>query len=415
MTSAAHTVETLVVGGGVMGSAAAWQLARRGREVLLLERFAPGHVQGASHGASRIYRTTYAEAEYLDLAQEALGLWRALEAESGLDVLTLTGGISSVGGGVGGGGARHRAGGTHLDAVAAAFAARGVPHAWLPAQEARDRWPGLRFAGEVLHEPETAGRIHADRAVEAFQAAARAHGATVQHETPVRHLELTPTGVRVVTDTGEHHARRVVVAVGAWSAGLVGRVLQTPATPDPLPLVVTQEQPAHFALRAHAPGEDTWPSFTHDPGPVLAGPARRWPSGVYGLATPGEGIKVGFHGVGPVTDPDRRTFRPEPDQLAQLQDYVAEWVPGVDPAALVPISCTYSTTPDHDFVLDRVGRLVVAAGFSGHGFKFAPAIGRVLADLAGEQSAAPSGAASRFHIARFARVSRSPLTSGVQS
>ena len=102
--------------------------------------------------------------------------------------------------------------------------------------------------------------------------------------------------------------------------------------------------------------------------------------------------------VPPRTDPDRRTFTPEPHQLRQLRDYVAQWVPGADPDHLVPISCTYTTTPDHDFVLDRRGRVVVAAGFSGHGFKFAPAVGRVLADLASDAafSAHPAFAAARF-------------------
>ncbi|KGM01034.1 FAD-dependent oxidoreductase, partial [Cellulomonas cellasea] len=146
-------VDHVVVGGGVMGAAAAWQLARRGREVVLVERFEPGHARGASHGTSRIYRTTYAAAEYLDLAREALGLWRELEDEAGVpgEVLTLTGGVSQ--------------GGPELRAVADAFTARGVPHAWVPAAEAAERWPGLRFEGDVLHEPATAGRLHADRAV----------------------------------------------------------------------------------------------------------------------------------------------------------------------------------------------------------------------------------------------------------
>ncbi len=131
------------------------------------------------------------------------------------------------------------------------------------------------------------------------------------------------------------------------------------------PLRVTQEQPAHFApLR-----DDEWPSFVHH---------RDNEFGVYGLATPGEGIKVGFHGLGPVVDPDERDFRPEPGQLKTLRDYAREWLPGVDPDAYTPISCTYTTTPTSDFVLDRVGPVVVAAGFSGHGFKFVPAVGRVL-------------------------------------
>lgn len=380
-------VDHVVVGGGVMGSAAAWHLARRGRDVVLLERFAPGHVHGASHGTSRIYRTTYPEDAYLDLAQEALGAWRDLEDATGTALLELTGGVSHAHPGA--------PSARRTQDVAAALAARGVPHAWLDPAAAHERWPGLRFEGRVLHETTTAGRLHADRAVAALQAAAVAHGADVRHTSPVRHLAHVPGGVRVVTQHGDLVARRVVVTVGAWSAGLVGPLLASPhARPDDvLPLVVTQEQPAHVAPRDPA-ALATWPAFTHDPG-VDAG----WPSGVYGLAAPGEGVKVGFHGVGPVTDPDRRTYRPEPGQLAALRRYVATWLPGLDPDDLAPVSCTYTTTPDHDFVLDRRGPVVVGAGFSGHGFKFAPAVGRVLADLATGDAPGPA----RFALARFAR------------
>jgi sarcosine oxidase len=98
-------------------------------------------------------------------------------------------------------------------------------------------------------------------------------------------------------------------------------------------------------------------------------------------------VKVGFHGVGPVVDPDHRDFTAEPRQLAALQDYVREWVPGVDADALTPISCTYATTPDSNFLIDRIGPVAVAAGFSGHGFKFVPAIGRLLADLTIDKNA----------------------------
>lgn len=370
-------VDHVVVGGGVMGAATAWQLARRGRQVVLLERFGRGHTWGASHGASRIYRNTYARVEYLDLVQEAFDLWRGLEDEAPAvgELLTITGGVSQ--------------GSLASRDVADAFVERGIPHEWLSAADAHARWPGLAFEGDVLHETSTAGRLHADRAVEAFLQAAAAAGARVLHETPVRAVEQTGDRVRVVTDTGTWHANSAVVAVGAWTSGLLAGV---PELADRL--VVTQEQPAHFALRPDAPAADLWPSFTHDP------PAPHpWPSGVYGLATPGEGIKVGFHGVGPRTDPDRRSFTPEPHQLRQLRDYVAQWVPGADPDHLVPISCTYTTTPDHDFVLDRRGRVVVAAGFSGHGFKFAPAVGRVLADLASEPTSVPHPA---FTAARFA-------------
>jgi len=385
MTTSTRYVDHVVVGGGVMGSAAAWQLARRGRDVVLLERFAPGHAHGASHGTSRIYRATYAEPEYLDLAQEALALWREVEDETGAELLAVTGGVSH--------GRRDATAERRADAIAAAFTARGIAHEWLDPAAAAERWPGLRFEGRVLHEVATAGRLHADRAVAALQGAAAARGADVRHEVAVRHVERAAEGVRVVTGGGDVLARVVVVTVGAWSAGLLGGADGGLLGAD-LPLVVTQEQPAHFALRPGAT-PDGWPAFTHDVGPGTA-----WPSGVYGLATPGEGVKVGFHGVGPVVDPDRRSYRPEPGQLATLRDYVRTWLPGLDPDAYVPVSCTYTTTPDSDFVLDRRGPVVVGAGFSGHGFKFAPAVGRVLADLATAPDDVP--AAERFALARLA-------------
>ncbi|MEO7146380.1 MAG: FAD-dependent oxidoreductase, partial [Terrimesophilobacter sp.] len=104
-------------------------------------------------------------------------------------------------------------------------------------------------------------------------------------------------------------------------------------------------------------------------------------STIYGIFSPPEGFKVGWHGVGAVTDPDERTFEYEVTQMEDLRRYVREWVPGADPDRFDPISCTYTTTPTDDFVLDRRGPIVVGAGFSGHGFKFGPVVGRILADL----------------------------------
>ncbi len=367
----ARTAEIVVVGGGAMGSATAWQLARRGHDVVLLERFAPGHTNGASHGASRNFNVSYDRRPYLDMLVEALPLWRELESEADARLLDLVGIVNHGGG--------------SFEAMRGALNAVGIPAELLPASEAQARWAGIRFASEVLYTPQ-AGRLNADAAVSALQRSASAHGADVRHQVLATRVDvLDDDRVRVTTDGETVVAARAVVTVGAWTSKLLGDALPLP------PLVVTQEQPAHFAVTD--PGA-VWPGFNHWPG---AGD-EWWPSQVYGMLTPGQGVKAGWHGVGPLTDPDSRTFRSEPHQLELLRRYAREWLPGADPDTFTEISCTYTTPPDSDFVLDRVGPIVVGAGFSGHGFKFTPVVGRILADLA--LSATPAHPA--FSLARFA-------------
>lgn len=350
----------LVVGGGAVGSAAAWQLARSGHDVTLLERFAPGHTRGASHGASRIFRLGYPNQAYIELARQAERQWRELEDLTGLPLLTITGGVE------------HGSSG-HLHPLADAMAEAGLSEArWLSAGEAAERWPGIAFEGPAFFQPYT-GRLRADHAVTALQDSASKHGAVVRHEVTVRAIIVHgEDSVEVQTDSVSYQASRVIVAAGAWTEKLIGGQLSLPS------LTVTQEQPAHFAAKI---SEADWPAFGHLPEPGSAGAEHSY-GGIYGLATPGEGIKVGFHGVGPQVDPDQRDFQPEALQLAALQRYARRWLPGVDADALTPISCTYTTTPDSNFVLDRRGPIVVGAGFSGHGFKHVPAVGQVLADLA---------------------------------
>jgi sarcosine oxidase len=245
----------------------------------------------------------------------------------------------------------------------------------------------MNFRGDVLVVPGS-GRVRAADALLALRQAAEARGARFEYSTPVRDIRaIGEDRAVVVTDSREFTARRVVVTAGAWTAKLLGNLVRLPE------LVVTQEQPAHFT-----PLDESlaWPSFNHNPEPDDPRDAY-WYSPVYGMLTAGEGVKAGWHGVGPVTDPDARSFSPEPVQLEALLRYVREWLPGVDASSAVPISCTYTSTANEDFVLDSFGPVVVGAGFSGHGFKFTPAVGRVLADLA------DGGSSGTFHRpARFA-------------
>jgi len=288
---AKERIETLVIGGGAMGSAAAWQLARRSREVVLIERFGPGHTMGASHGASRNFNLSYANPAYLELLAEALPLWRELERESGLADGMQAGRpiLDQVG-------IVNHGGNPAFDDVSAALSSAGFHSEFLEPAEAERRWPGINFDQRVLFTPE-AGRLDADLAVAALQerVAASTTG-TVQHFTRANRLTvvdedhvLVQTETRdasgMLTATVTYDARRVIVTVGAWTSTLLAG---SPSAAVTLPrLVVTQEQPAHFAVL-----DDThqWPGFNHVPD-VADAAYDWWPSPIYGMFTPGQGVR----------------------------------------------------------------------------------------------------------------------------
>lgn len=357
----------VIVGAGAMGLATTWQLARAGHRVVAVDRFDRGHALGASHGATRNFNNAYGEDHYLDLLEKARREWDDLARATGEPLLRLHGLV------------------THGDddtvaAVYAALTSRGERAEVLTSREAHARWSGMRFDGDVLFTPD-AGVVRANAALEALERAARAAGADIRFGHSAVGIEDTGSGVRVTVDAGGSRydlvAGTAVVTAGAWTTALLARAVPLPR------LTVTEESPAHFAPRHPA---DEWPSFNHLIGADARGHAPH-PGHVYGMPTPGEGVKVGLHHVGPVVDPDQRTLRPVPELAARLRDYVAEWFPGLDPDTAAPISCTYTSTDSEDFVLDRRGRIVVGAGFSGHGFKFTPAVGAVLASLATDDSA----------------------------
>ncbi|MGZ4756471.1 MAG: FAD-dependent oxidoreductase [Acidimicrobiia bacterium] len=340
-------VDVVVVGAGVMGAASARELARRGRSVAMLEQFEPAHVRGSSHGGSRIYRLAYPEPFWIDLARAARDGWRELEAESSDELLVETGSVD------------------HGDpagvrAIRDALAAAGVPFEILDPDDAREWWPGMRFDGAVCHQRD-GGRLHSARALRAFTEQVEHLGGVTRWSTPVRTLERAGEGVRVVTDDETYEAGVVVVAAGAWMAPLLARHVPLP------PLVVTQESAFHFAARDAEP----WPSFIHH------GATAR-----YGLETAGEGVKVAEHHAGPEVTADARDFVVDPAARARVVEFVDTWLPGLSPEPVSEVTCLYTNTATEDFVLDRVGPFVIVSPCSGHGFKFAPVIGRLAADLA---------------------------------
>lgn len=338
--------EVIVVGAGVMGSATAHALSRRGRRVLLIEQFEIGHTRGSSHGASRIFRFSYPETRYVRMAMESLPLWRDLEKETKTELLMTTGGIDR---------------GKPLDDHVSALTEAGAAFEVLDGASAGSRWPGLNLPeGEpALFQPD-AGIVAADRAVAAFaQAALRFSTEILQR---LRITKITPRDdfVELETSGGKLEATAVVVTAGAWATKLL-------ATADiALDTRPTRETVAYFNFGEPVPTLVEWGE----------------PS-IYALSSPGRGVKVGEHIAGPATDPDDEG-EPNRQSVERLSRWVAERFPTADPRAPHAETCLYTNTADQHFVFERHDRVVVGSPCSGHGFKFAPWIGNRLADLAEE-------------------------------
>ena len=347
-------VDAVVIGAGAMGSATAWWLARRGRSVALVEQFAQGHARGSSHGASRIFRYAYADPRHVRMVQAALPLWRELEDDTDTTLLEVTGGLDH---GVP----------ALVGPVASALAACGVDHELLAVGAAGERWAGMRFEGDVVHCP-GAGRCLADTTVRALQRRAGDLGADVRFSTGPAALTWTDDRVVVRAAGDEWTAPVAVVTAGAWLPAVLGSRVPLP------PLRVTRERIQHFAPRAGAGTSlSEWPSFIH----------HRPDAWRYGLVRPGEGVKVAEHMTGSVTDPgDEPPDEADPGAAERVRRYVEDWLPGLDPVPSHPATCLYTTTPTEDFVLERVGPVVIGSACSGHGFKFTPLVGRILADHA---------------------------------
>jgi sarcosine oxidase len=327
-------VDVVVVGAGVMGLASAWALVRAGREPLVLEQFTVGHTHGSSHGATRIFRLAYEEPEWVRLAQQAFGLWRELEAETGEKLLDLNGLLDLS---------------EDPDRLIATLDATGTAYEVLSPEETRHRFGLATSCRKVVWQPE-AGVARADRAVAAFASAVE-----VREETRV--LSLVPGGVE--TDRGVIEAEAVVVAAGAWAKPLLA------AVDFDLSVMPTRETVSYFRL----PGDRVVPS-------VIDYANRE----TYAL-TAGPGVlKVGVHRTGPPTDP--RVAGTQDDEIVRFaSDWAARSFELAQPEPVTVETCIYTNTADASFVLERHGTLVVCSACSGHGFKFAPAVGTRVAEL----------------------------------
>lgn len=351
--------DVIVVGLGIMGSAAAAALARRGVRVLGLEQHAPFHALGSSHGKTRIIREAYFESpEYVPLVQRAYVLWQELAERTGRQLLQITGGVS-IG----------RPDSPFITGARESALRHGLPHELLDAEQARQRFPALATPEEFVALVEgRAGILFAEECWRAFCEDATRHGAELRFGVAVRSFRAEGDGVFVETDGERLLAERVVITAGPWAPVVLSEL--------GLPLTVRRVLVVHFVPRqSELCTPDRLPIFLLD---VPEGEYYGFP------LLPDQGVKFGRHDSGESCTPEtaRRTVRDE--EVRSMTTVLQRYVPGATGSVQMSLTCLYTMTPDAHFIVDRHPRwpqVVFACGFSGHGFKFAPTIGEALADL----------------------------------
>ncbi|KAL2062477.1 hypothetical protein VTL71DRAFT_6743 [Oculimacula yallundae] len=367
--------DVAVVGLGVLGSAAAYHAAIKGARVIGFEQFEFGHVRGASHDTSRIVRTSYGSPEYVALARAAYKDWADLERRSGIQMLTITGGVvffPKL--------APSTATGKKTDIsefektmsaveFARSLDANGIPYELLENHEVKKRWPefDLPDGVQTIYTADS-GVVHASRSVAAMQNLARTHGAILKEHTCVEKVIPVDDGVIIESSKGRFHAKKVILTADAWANKLLA-----PLGAE-IPLNVMQEQVTYFKPADIMP-------FAETKFPVWIWAGKEY---FYGFPSYGEPtIKAARDMSDNLMAPEQRTFVPSDALLNQLSSFVDGLIPNKG-QILRTVTCQYAVTPDRQFVVSPLKKhknILVGLG-AGHAFKFAPAIGRVLAELA---------------------------------
>ena len=354
--------DVAIAGLGGIGSAVAAQCAARGASVIGLEQFGPAHDRGASHGKSRMIRQAYFEdAAYVPLVLRSYELWRQLERQTSAELLRLTGVLS-----VGEESSEIISGTKHSAGV------HGLRLETLGQRELQERYSTLRLLPDEvgLFEPD-GGVLDPERAIRAHLQVAQEAGAKLRFQVLMRGWEAAAGSVRIrLGDDTEVSARKLILSLGPWFK----------ETMDALgaPLRIQRNVQAWFWPRLASYNVEQFPAFLLDRAGL--------PAPLYGFPDFGDGVKAAFHRHGHITTADEvdREVHLDAD-IEPIATAMDEWMPGAASKFREAKPCLYSLTPDGNFVIDRHpehGNVILCGGFSGHGFKFAPVIGEIAAQLA---------------------------------
>jgi sarcosine oxidase len=360
------TYDVIVIGVGGMGSAAVYHLAQRGLKVLGLEQFDIPHELGSSHGITRIIRLAYAEhPDYVPLLRRAYQLWRELEKRVDERLLFITGGID--------------AGDENSDTVKGSLLScklHDLPHEQFGAASLSQHFPGYHLAAGMvgIYQPD-AGFLLPERCIVAHVMAAQELGAVVHARERVTEWRVKNSGVSVTTNRDRYQARMLIVTAGPWASKLIPQ-LKSLAVPERQVLIWTQPlRPEYFRLGA-------FPVFNME-----APEGRFYGFPIYGVP----GFKIGkyHHRFERVDDLDHVDRECHLEDEEVLRVGIRRYFPDADGPTMGMKACLFTNSPDEHFIIDRLKdspRVGIAAGFSGHGFKFCSVVGEIMADLVVEKS-----------------------------
>jgi sarcosine oxidase len=363
--------DTIVLGLGAMGSATVYQLARRGKRVLGIDRFSPPHVHGSTHGDTRITRLGIGEGpQYTPLAMRSHLIWRELERETGCTLLTTNGGLVLS--------SKARTSQCHTDNffanTVAAAEKYDIPHELLDADQIRRRFPRFNVAeDESCYFEPSAGFVRPEECVRVQLDLAAHHGALLHRGERATAFDATDAGVTVTTDRDTYAADSLIVTAGPWLAELVGGA-------------VSRHLTIHRQVLCWFDIDGPVTPFLPENFPVFIWELQGRPQGIYGFpAIDGArgGLKVATENFDQATTPELAERRVSGTEVRAIyDDYVAPYVSGLSGKCVKAATCLYTVTPDFGFVIDTLPgaeRVIVASPCSGHGFKHSAAIGEALA------------------------------------